>query len=81
MHNRHARTARPLVYICALFLIASLIFAPAEAIADGNGGLPVGQHYNPTDSTTPVSEAEPPQEEESDKSLLTIIWELAKLLI
>ena len=81
MHNRHVHPVRALVYICALFLIASLILTPVDGIADGNGGLPVGQQNNSTDSTTSASEPEPSQEEESESSLLTIIWELAKLLI
>lgn len=81
MHNRHVRPVRALVYFCTLFLLAIFILAPAEGIADGNGGLPVGQQNDSTYSTTSVSETEPSQEEESDKSLLTIIWELAKLLI
>lgn len=81
MHNTHARPVRALVYLCTLFLIASLILTPVDGIADGNGGLPVGQQNASTDTTTSVSETEPSQEEESNKSLLAIIWELAKLLI
>ena len=69
-----------IIFLVALALFTNFFVAPTPGVTDGIGGWPIVQADSTGDSSSSVDAQEDPETEESDISVLTLLWDLTRFL-
>lgn len=71
---------RAIIFLVALSLLANFFITPTTGVTDGIAGWPIVQADSSNDSSGNSTTYEEPETEESETSLLTLLWEAVKVL-
>ncbi len=69
---------RAIIFLVALSLLANFFITPTPGVTDGIPGWPIVQADSSNDSSSNVIALEDSEIEESDTSILILLWDIVK---
>ena len=69
---------RAIIFLVTLSLLTNFFITPTPGVTDGMAGWPIVQSDSSNDSSSGVIAQEDTETEESDTSILTLLWDIVK---
>ncbi len=78
--NVRKLNVRAIIFLVALSLLTNFFITPTSGVTDGLAGWPIVQADSSSDSSSNVIVQEDSDTEESDTSILTLLWDLVQIM-